>query len=157
MLAEPLIDTIDDVLDRMLTREEDKVRAGPERPETTAASAAPITAEAPKPRAEPMPEPRAEPMPNPHTPQEEFYLPILDVIYQANGKIDSAKVLDKIGEAMKNRLNGDDHLEVRKNLPRWRKTAQHARLSLIGKGLMTRQNEGFWEITAAGIVHLKAR
>ena len=58
---------------------------------------------------------------------------------------------------MKDKLNQADCLELRKKMPRWRKTAQHARLDLIKQGLMKKETNGLWEITPAGIVQLKAK
>lgn len=98
------------------------------------------------------------------TPEEAFYLAILDSLTEVGGSAPIAEVLERVHGKMKNRLKEPD-LQLLKstNMPRWRNTAMWARNNLKEEKLMKSDSPfGIWEITQAGkewarIEHLKRK
>jgi hypothetical protein len=86
------------------------------------------------------------------TPEEAFYLAILDSLVELGGSGPIASVIDRVHEKMKSRLKEPD-LQVLKstNMPRWRNTAMWARNNLKEEKLMKSDSPfGIWAITEAG-------
>ncbi len=87
------------------------------------------------------------------TPEEEFIMPILESLIELGGKAEMKKVLDKVYEKMKDRLNQYD-LEGLPSNPkqkRWENTAQWARNTMVNEGLLSSSSpRGIWEITEKG-------
>jgi hypothetical protein len=87
------------------------------------------------------------------TPEEEYRLPILQALVQLGGKSTPNKILDQVGEIMRDTLNQYDkeHLTSTPSLARWRNTAHWTRNSLVNEGLLSKDSpKGIWEITEAG-------
>jgi hypothetical protein len=93
------------------------------------------------------------------TPQERYWLPILQALVDLGGKGRTGLVLDRLGEIMADILNDFDQ----ENLPgrqdiRWRNTASWARAEMVKAGYLSdRSPHGTWEITDEGRKYLKNR
>lgn len=87
------------------------------------------------------------------TPEEEFIMPILESLVELGGKAETKKVLDRVYEKMKDRLNQYD-LEGLPSNPRqkrWENTAQWARNTMVNEGRLSLSSpRGIWEITEKG-------
>ena len=87
------------------------------------------------------------------TPADAFRAPLLQVLVQLGGSASVGSTLDAVGELMKAQLNDYDRspLPSMPNSPRWRNTAQWARLGLVQEGLLASDSpRGTWEITDQG-------
>ncbi|GIK37997.1 MAG: hypothetical protein BroJett011_18300 [Chloroflexota bacterium] len=86
------------------------------------------------------------------TAEEAFYLPILAVLVELNGRGSANEVLDLIGQRMTAQLNEVDRQTIKSGRQvRWRNTAQWARQKMKDKGLLAADSSpGIWEITEAG-------
>lgn len=86
------------------------------------------------------------------TPEEAFYLAILDSLVELHDTAPIAEVLEKVYEKMKGRLKDADLQTLKStNMPRWRNTAMWARNNLKEEKLMKADSpHGIWEITGAG-------
>jgi restriction system protein len=87
------------------------------------------------------------------TPQEAYYLPILQTLIELGGRGQTGEVLDRVGRLMKGVLRPVD-LQPNASTPgrpRWKKAAEFARLKMVKLGLLRDDSpEGTWEITEAG-------
>lgn len=93
------------------------------------------------------------PVDNTKTPTEEYRVPILQALVELGGTARTAVVLERVHELMTPFLNEYDHasLPSKKNVPRWRNTAEWARLAMRDEGLLAADSPyGTWEITEAG-------
>ena len=85
------------------------------------------------------------------TPQEEYYIPILESLYELGGRGTVGEVLDRVGEKMRYILNEYDYEFIQSGSIRWKKTAQWARFELIQQGLLKRNSPiGIWELSEEG-------
>ncbi len=87
------------------------------------------------------------------TPEDEFRIPILQSLVDLGGSAPMNEILDRVGDAMKDRLNAYDRLSLPSDPTqvRWRNTAQWARNAMVKEGLLASDSpRGIWEITAAG-------
>jgi restriction system protein len=87
------------------------------------------------------------------TPEDAFRRPILEALVELHGKAPIGKVLDLVGEKMKDILTKYD-LQPLPSDPksiRWRNTAQWCRNTLVREGLMISDSPyGLWEISELG-------
>ena len=92
------------------------------------------------------------------TPEKAYYLPILQAIDELGGAGRMSDVLKKLEQSMKEVLKPIDYEKHQSGTNiRWRSTAQFARNTMIGKGLLEANSpRGIWEITEAGRTLLKA-
>lgn len=87
------------------------------------------------------------------TPDREFRIPILRSLVDLGGSAPMSKVLDRVGEIMKHRLNEFDQMTLPSDPRqiRWRNTAQWERFAMVREGLLASDSpRGIWEITPAG-------
>lgn len=87
------------------------------------------------------------------TSEEEFRIPILQSLVELGGSAPMNEVLNKVEKLMTYRLNLYDRqpLPSDPTLPRWRNTAQWARMSMVKEGLLSSASpRGVWEITDNG-------
>jgi len=86
------------------------------------------------------------------TPEEAFYLAVLESLVELGGSAPVAAVLDRVHGKMEHRLKEPDlQLLQKQNMPRWRNTAMWARNNLKEEKLMKSDSPfGIWEITEAG-------
>lgn len=115
--AEPLVDTVDTVINRLIDSVEEKGRG--------------TEAGQPRPARRPRRAPKGE-----KTPNEEFYKPIIQVLREAGGELRTAKAVDRVGELMRGRLNDTDLGELKTGEPRWRNTVRWARNDLVNRGAL---------------------
>lgn len=91
------------------------------------------------------------------TPEEAYRLPILRALVAMGGEGTMRAVLDRVYQEMKSRLKPRDlePLPSDAKTPRWRNTAQWARLSLVQEGLLRNDSpRGIWAITEKGRKYL---
>jgi hypothetical protein len=87
------------------------------------------------------------------TPEQDFYLPILEILLKHGGKLPVSKVLSKLGVAMKPTFNEYDFqtLPSTPKQPRWCKTAHRVRFKMVQERLLASKSpRGIWEVTEAG-------
>lgn len=87
------------------------------------------------------------------TPEEAYYIPILQVISEMGGSGKVADVLDRVGKKMKKTLKACDYepLSSDPGHLRWRNAAQWARNSMVQEGLLKNDSpRGIWEISEKG-------
>jgi len=86
------------------------------------------------------------------TPQEAFFLPILESIAEMGGAGEVDLVLKRVYEKMERLLNDYDLAMLpSKTSVRWRNTAMWARFDLVKAGLLRNDSpRGVWEISEAG-------
>ncbi len=87
------------------------------------------------------------------TPEDEFFIPILESLIELGGKAEMKKVLSKVYEKMKPKLNKYDLSSLPSNpkQTRWENTAQWARNTMVNEGLLSPNSpRGIWEITEKG-------
>ncbi len=87
------------------------------------------------------------------TPEDEFVMPILESLIELGGKAEMKKVIDKVYEKMRDKLNqyDMDSLPSNPKQKRWENTAQWARNTMVNEGLLSSDSpRGIWEITEKG-------
>lgn len=91
------------------------------------------------------------------TPEEKFYVPILESLTELNGSAPVTQVLDRVYNKMKSVLKEADLQPLKStNMHRWRNTAMWARNNLKEEKLMKSDSaHGIWEITPAGQSRVK--
>jgi negative regulator of replication initiation len=84
-------------------------------------------------------------------PQEEYMLPLLEVLQQHGGRAPAREVVEEVGQRMADRLTTLDKEVVQSGEVRWRNRVQFARLRLVDRGLLKKNSpRGLWEITKEG-------
>lgn len=94
------------------------------------------------------------------TPEASYYRPILEVLAEMGGSGETAEVVDRVGERMKDVLRDVDHdpLASSPDNPRWRNAAQWARNTMVREGLlMAASPRGVWELSDKGRQALQQR
>jgi restriction system protein len=124
-------------------------------PDTLASAPAHVSADPVSDMPRPVPNRVHEswPMDDVKTPNEAYRIPILQALVELGGSARTATVLERVHELMSPFLNEYDHasLPSKKNVPRWRNTAEWARLAMRDEGLLAADSPyGTWEITDAG-------
>jgi hypothetical protein len=92
------------------------------------------------------------------TPEQEFIFPILRALQELGGQAPMQQVLERVGSMMKDQLKEADHqpLMSEPGKPRWINTAQWARNTMVSRGQLRNDcPRGIWEMTAAGVQHLR--
>lgn len=87
------------------------------------------------------------------TREETFVQPIIRALLELGGSAKMNDVLDRVGQLMKDVLREVDYLPLASDpaMPRWRNTAQWARLTMVKGGLLKPDSpRGVWELTEAG-------
>jgi hypothetical protein len=86
-----------------------------------------------------------------------FRVPILRVLVDLGGSAGRAQILDKVGEMMRGELKPIDYELLRSGADiRWRNTASFQRKHMIDAGLLSPSSpNGVWEITEAGREYLR--
>ncbi len=135
-LAEPLVETVDDVLRRLLDAYQ---------PNQTHERAAPASLPRPS-RANGVRTriPRGQ-----RLPVYDFKLPILFAVQRLGGQGRSREILIEVEQRLQDRLNDIDYALVQ-GRPRWEKTGHFARLELVEEELLDAPSHGIWRLTEKG-------
>jgi len=91
------------------------------------------------------------------TPEAAFRVPILQTLTELGGSASAGDVLQRVYDKVKHLLNEYDLQSLPSNPaePRWRKTAQWCRYSMVKDGLLASDSPiGIWEITEKGRAEL---
>lgn len=91
------------------------------------------------------------------TPQEAFRLPILRALVALGGQAPMSEVLERVYAEMRPHLKPADLRGLPSDVetPRWRNTAQWARLALVNEGLLRGDSpRGVWTISERGRKYL---
>jgi Mrr N-terminal domain len=84
-------------------------------------------------------------------PDGEYEQPLLEVLVEKGGRAPTSEVLDALGEHLAGRLTQVDHGTLDSGQVRWRNRAQFVRLKLVEHGEMIKGSpRGIWEIAPAG-------
>ena len=89
-----------------------------------------------------------------------FWVPILRALVQLGGQGSVTEVVDRVGDLMADQLNSYDRSPLPSNpsMARWRNSAQWARLSMVGEGLLdANAPRGTWALTEAGRLWLDTK
>ncbi|HOV32551.1 MAG TPA: winged helix-turn-helix domain-containing protein [Candidatus Hydrogenedens sp.] len=87
------------------------------------------------------------------TPEDKYYIPILESLVELGGKGELSEVFEKVYKRVKNILNEYDMQTLTSDpkKKRWENTVQWARYTMVTKGLLSDKSSwGVWEITKAG-------
>jgi hypothetical protein len=86
------------------------------------------------------------------TPEAAFYIPILHALTELGGTGRTADVVQRVGEIMAETLSPNDREPLPSTgLPRWKKTTQFAKHSMVRSGLLKSDSpRGVWEIVNTG-------
>ena len=84
-------------------------------------------------------------------PEEEYMLPLLEVLQQHGGRAPAREVIEEVGQRVADRLTTLDKEIVHSGGVRWRNRVQFARLRLVDRGFLKKDSpKGVWEITKEG-------
>jgi hypothetical protein len=129
-LAQPLVDTPDSVIQRLL-----QTSPGSPGPEPKLAGTTP----------------RLRVRKGQKTPNQAFYGPIVKVLRDAGGRLPTAEAVDRVGELVADQLSEIDMQPLKSGELRWRNTARFARNDLVTKGKLRKDSDfGVWELNEAG-------
>lgn len=84
------------------------------------------------------------------TPPDALKSPILAVLQDAGGELESDDLFLELEIAVEERLLAGDRETTPEGEPRWQYAARRARQALISEGLMTKGRPGVWALTPAG-------
>jgi hypothetical protein len=133
--AEPLVDTENTVLRRVLGLGD------------TGSASQRLAGRMPSARTQSLPRARQGEL----TPQIDFYVPILQALDEAGGKLETSRVLDEVYRRMKHRLTPAD-LRPLRNIP-WKNSVHWARKQMLDFTpplLDGSSPRGWWKITPEG-------
>jgi Mrr N-terminal domain len=137
--AEPLVDTPNTVLRRLLGIEQDEV----------------LTPLSDIDERDLLDDVRA--LPGTLLPEREYELPILRHLDRCGGRAPSREVVKAVGEELADRLTELDRRPLKSGGIRWEKRAAFVRLRLVERGeLVTDSPRGRWEISDKGRERLRA-
>jgi len=140
-LAEPLVDTADSVIGRLLEAYELR-RNG------RAVDGVPNPRKERGPGARAVPRDRKRAKKGERTPTEEFYEPLIGVLHQAGGRLAAVDAIDCVGQAMADRLNDVDLARLPSGEVRWRNSVRWARQRLEEAGKLDgKAPYGVWKLT----------
>ena len=133
--AEPLVDTVNDVMRQVLGLARQGTLEVPARSTASRAQNGRVNG----------------------TQEIAFRVPILRVLVDLGGSAGRAQILDKVGEMMRGELKPIDYELLRSGADiRWRNTASFQRKHMIDAGLLSPSSpNGVWEITEAGREYLR--
>jgi len=146
-LAEPLVDSIDDFLDRLLESAPIGGMASENQKSKRPAMKSPNHVRADYGRI-----PRGL-----RLKVEAFERPILLAIKELGGRARAVRVLPIVERQLKTRLNDVDYESLTSGGPRWHKTARWAKFALAEKGLVGRSEHGWWKFSPKGNTTAGAR
>lgn len=87
------------------------------------------------------------------TPEEAYYMPVLNAVAELGGRARVEDILDRVGKSMAPVLAPVDYEELSTGMERWRNSAQWARNTMCRMKpalLNPGAPRGWWEITEAG-------
>jgi len=145
-LAEPLVDTADSVIARLIAGQNGQ-RNGP-------VELAVITARAETKRSPSAPRKRGRKgeraRKGERTPTEGFYEPLLQVLAASGGQLPAVEAINRVGQTMANRLNEVDRARLPSGEVRWRNSVRWARQRLEEQGkLDPKAPYGVWKLAQA--------
>lgn len=83
------------------------------------------------------------------TPNEAFYDTIVQVLKEAGGELRTGDAVDRVGKLMRSKLNEVDMGELKTGEPRWRNTVRWARNDLVNQGVLDPDApHGTWRLKA---------
>ncbi len=89
------------------------------------------------------------------TSMSEYFVPILRVLKEMGGSGKSVEVVERVGQIMEPILRDVDYELLKDRQPRWKKTANWARLKMVNDGLLRSGSpRGLWEISEEGLAFL---
>src|ERR1700740_1139836 len=115
-LAEPLVDTADTVIARLLAAHNGHSNGRPESLVETPKRATTGSRSVSRRRGRKGDRARK----GERTPTEEFYQPLLDALATAGGQLQAVEAIDRVGQLMKDRLNDVDRARLPSGEVRWR-------------------------------------
>jgi hypothetical protein len=143
-LAEPLVDTADTVLTRLLTAHNGQDNGRLELSVPTVNQATTGSRSAPRKRGRKGERARK----GERTPTEAFYEPLLQALAAAGGQLPAVEAIDNVGRIMEDRLNEVDRARLPSGEVRWRNSVRWARQRLEEQGKLDgKASYGVWKIT----------
>ena len=145
--AEPLVESVDDVLNRLLDAFEGSRRANPSLEADMDAM------RRVRPRRQ-LGVGRQRLERGRRVEVEAFKRPILYALRDAGGQGRPKDILPDVERRLRDRLTEVDYQHLAQGTPRWQKTAHFARLELCEAGLVDGSEYGIWKLAEAGKRHL---
>jgi Mrr restriction endonuclease-like protein len=152
--AEPLVDTPNSVLRRLLGLASNRERPADEVEESPAPEegSPPAQRRGRKPPRGSRKGSRRRARPGSILADEEYERPILQILSEKGGRAPTREVIDALGELLNGRLTATDRETLGSGQVRWRNRAQFVRLRLVERGDMAKDSpRGVWEITDQGV------
>lgn len=140
--AEPLVDTPNDVLRRLLLEQKRAAK------KATAKKATKKTAKKATRRAVVERVPRGSLLP-----EGDYVQPILQALVAAGGSAQVRSVMDAVRRRLEHRFKAAEYAVTAAGRTRWEARTRDVRVKLVKQGLLapaSRANYGVWEITAEG-------
>jgi hypothetical protein len=145
--AEPLVDTPNSVLRRLLGLHEEAAAPADE----TRADASPQATRPHRRRRRRARTSSRRARAGSILSNEEYELPILQILSEKGDQAPTSEVLDALGERLNGRLTEADRETLDSGQIRWRNRAQFVRLRLVQRGDMVKDSpRGMWAITEQG-------
>ncbi|MCZ7529633.1 MAG: winged helix-turn-helix domain-containing protein [Acidimicrobiia bacterium] len=153
--AEPLVDSVNDVLRRVLEISGNGATPKERTSAENGASVSTTVKESRRRRRRKGERPRRAPKGS-LLPEEEYEIPILAAILELGGKAPTSEVVELVGEKLDAKLGDIDRELIGSGDVRWRNRVQFVRLKLIQRGDMSKNSpRGTWEITPQGEKRLR--
>lgn len=134
-LAEPLVDTPETVIQRLID--------GQPQPPSAARS---VGGEARPSGSKSVSRDKKRARKGERTRMEVFVEPLVEVLKQAGGHLPASQAIDAVGELMDGRLNEVDRGRLPSGEVRWRNTVRWAHRTLISQGKLTKKAPyGVWK------------
>jgi predicted transcriptional regulator len=139
-LAEPLVDTPDTVIQRLL----EVYRVASERPAASRAGKASSAGDLKIVSRDRKRARRGE-----KTPIEEFYAPLVRVLEEAGGKLPANEAIERVGQLMAEHLNDVDRSRLPSGEIRWRNTVRWTSQRLQQEGKLDKKSTwGIWKLAS---------
>jgi hypothetical protein len=140
-LAEPLVDTPETVIQRLLDAYHANGAGTAARQKTTkSSSVAPLRI---------VTRDRKRARKGEKTPIEEFYTPLLRALRDAGGKLPANEAIDRVGQLMEDHLNEVDRSRLPSGEVRWRNTVRWASQQLQQEGKLDKKSTwGVWKVAS---------
>jgi hypothetical protein len=149
--AEPLVDTPNSVLRRLLELPSNREEAPSDHDEAPSQTPRQVRGRRRGTRRGSRPSAKRA-RPGSILPDEEYERPILQILNEKGGRAPTSEVIDALGERLDGRLTPTDKETIGSGQVRWRNRAQFVRLRLVDRGDMAKDSpRGVWEITEQGI------
>lgn len=142
-LAEPLVDTPETVIERLIENYHANAPSGARGPRAVKGGGMGSVV------ARIVTRDRRRAKKGEKTPIEDFFDPVLRVLKEAGGKLPANEAIERVGQLMANRLNDVDRAKLPSGEVRWRNTVRWASQRLQQQGKLDKKATwGIWKMAS---------